>query len=105
MRIRAAVVGKDNAITIRSLDLAGPASHEVLVKIVAAGVCHTDLKCAGSNVLVKARPVVLGHEGAGVVEAVGTAVTELKAGDHVVMTFAYCGTLPELPGGRTRLLL
>ena len=92
MQIRAAVVGKDNAITIRPLELAGPGPHEVLVKIVAAGVCHTDLKCAGSNILVKARPVVLGHEGAGIVEAVGSAVTELKAGDHVVMTFAYCGT-------------
>lgn len=92
MQIRAAVVGKDNAITIRPLELKGPEPHEVLIKIVAAGVCHTDLKCAGSNILVKARPVVLGHEGAGVVEAVGSAVTELKAGDHVVMTFAYCGT-------------
>ncbi|MGK6315724.1 NAD(P)-dependent alcohol dehydrogenase [Neorhizobium sp. DT-125] len=92
MQIKAAVVGKDNTITIRPLELKGPQPHEVLVRIVAAGVCHTDLKCAGSNLLVKARPVVLGHEGAGIVEAVGTAVTELKAGDHVVMTFAYCGT-------------
>jgi aryl-alcohol dehydrogenase len=91
MQIRAAVVGKDNAITIRPLELKGPQPHEVLVRIVAAGVCHTDLKCAGSNVLVKARPVVLGHEGAGIVEAVGSAVTELKPGDPVVMTFAYCG--------------
>jgi aryl-alcohol dehydrogenase len=92
MQIRAAVVGSDNAITIRSLELKGPQPHEVLVKIVAAGVCHTDLKCAGSNLLVKARPVVLGHEGAGIVEAVGSAVAELAPGDHVVMTFAYCGT-------------
>jgi len=91
MQIRAAVVGADNEISIQALDLKGPAAHEVLVRIVACGICYTDVKCAASDALVKARPVVLGHEGSGIVEAVGSAVTELTPGDHVVMTFASCG--------------
>jgi len=90
-KIRAAVVSDGNVITLRELDLEGPAPYEVLVKIVATGVCHTDLKCAETDILVKKRPVVLGHEGAGIVEAVGSAVSDLQPGDHVVMTFAYCG--------------
>jgi aryl-alcohol dehydrogenase len=92
MKIKAAVVGEDNQITVRDLELSGPEPHEVLVRIVATGVCHTDLKCAETSLLTTKRPVVLGHEGAGIVEIVGSAVTELKPGDHVVMTFASCGS-------------
>jgi aryl-alcohol dehydrogenase len=79
---------------LEELEMAGPAAGEVLVKIVATGVCHTDLKSAelGSRV---PRPVVLGHEGAGIVQAVGAGVTKVAAGDHVVMTFGSCGHCPS----------
>lgn len=91
MKIRAAVTGEDNRLSLRDLELREPAADEVLVRIVATGVCHTDLKCAETDRLVKRRPVVLGHEGAGIVERVGESVAGLARGDHVVMTFPSCG--------------
>ena len=63
---------------------------EVLVRLVATGVCHTDLTCRDGFMALK-RPMVLGHEGAGFVERVGAGVTSLAAGDPVVMTFLSCG--------------
>jgi len=90
MKIRAAVFrdGTHNP-SMEELDLAGPRAGEVLVKLVATGVCHTDLKSSGPGPVPK--PVVLGHEGAGIVEAVGAGVTKVAKGDHVVMTFGFCG--------------
>ena len=90
MKISAALTTRPDSLDIVELDLAGPRDNEVLVRIVATGVCHTDLKSA-SAVSPVPRPVVLGHEGAGVVERVGSAVTKVVPGDHVVLTFAYCG--------------
>lgn len=91
MKIRGAVFRCDNGHSIiEDLDLSGPEPHEVLVRIVATGVCHTDLKAAGPGPCPK--PVVLGHEGAGVVEAVGANVSKVAVGDHVVMTFGSCGS-------------
>ena len=90
VEVRAAVLGEDSRLSLRSLALAEPGSGEVLVRVVAAGVCHTDLTCALPNSRVP-RPVVLGHEGAGIVETVGPGVDQLRPGDHVVMTFASCG--------------
>lgn len=94
MQIRAAVF-RDNTgkPTIEDLELTGPGPGEVLVKIVAAGVCHTDIKMAEVERVPK--PVVLGHEGAGVVEEVGPGVSEFQRGDHVVMSFGWCGTCPS----------
>jgi aryl-alcohol dehydrogenase len=90
LRIRAAVFWDETGRpTIESLDLSGPGPGEVLVRIVATGVCHTDHKAAGPGPSPK--PVVLGHEGAGVVVGVGAGVSKLAAGDHVVMTFGSCG--------------
>jgi aryl-alcohol dehydrogenase len=66
----------------------------VLVRMVATGVCHTDLKAAGDDSPVP-KPAVLGHEGAGVVEEVGAGVTKLAPGDAVVMTFDSCGRCPS----------
>ena len=94
MRITAAVFRDDSLRpSIEALELTGPGAGEVLVRIVATGVCHTDLKSAGPGTRIP-RPVVLGHEGAGVVEAVGAGRSELKPGDHVVMTFGSCGRCP-----------
>ncbi|HVV92121.1 MAG TPA: NAD(P)-dependent alcohol dehydrogenase [Hyphomicrobiales bacterium] len=91
MKIEAAVAkaGRPD-LALARLDLAGPGPGEVLVRIVAAGICHTDVKAADPGSAVPG-PVVLGHEGAGIVEAVGPGVTKVVPGDHVVLTFAYCG--------------
>ena len=74
---------------IERLKLEAPRSDEVLVRIVAAGMCHTDLMARDAPHLP--HPIVLGHEGAGVVEAVGADVRKLQPGDHVVLTFMFCG--------------
>ncbi len=91
MQITAAVF-RDATLkpSFETLDLTGPGPGEVLVRMVATGVCHTDAKAAGPESM-SPRPVVLGHEGAGVVEAVGQGVTKVAPGDHVVMTFGSCG--------------
>jgi aryl-alcohol dehydrogenase len=67
-----------------------PRPDEVLVRVVATGVCHTDM-VVRDQLFSTPLPMVLGHEGAGVVEAVGSAVTEVVPGDHVVMTYMWCG--------------
>lgn len=95
MKIRAAVFREYNLTpSIEELDMAAPRDDEVLVRITATGVCHTDLKTAGPGGR-SPRPVVLGHEGSGVVEAVGAAVTKVVPGDHVVMSFGSCGHCPS----------
>jgi aryl-alcohol dehydrogenase len=91
MKIEAAVAKAGTPeLALATLDLEGPGPGEVLVKIAATGICHTDVKSALEASPVPG-PVVLGHEGAGVVEAVGPGVTKVAPGDHVVLTFAYCG--------------
>jgi aryl-alcohol dehydrogenase len=72
-----------------SLHLDPPRPDEVLIRMVASGICHTDVAMRKSDRVCK--PVVLGHEGAGIVEAIGAGVRKVKVGDHVVMTFASCG--------------
>lgn len=89
--IRAAVLREPNGpfvIEKLTIDLPGP--NEVLVRIVAAGMCHTDLAVRGGD-LPTPLPVVLGHEGAGIVEAVGPGVQKVAPGDPVVLTFPSCG--------------
>lgn len=78
------------AFGLESVMLDSPRADEVLVRVVASGICHTDLG-ARSQLLPFRLPAVLGHEGSGVVEAVGTSVTSVRPGDHVVMSFAFCG--------------
>lgn len=78
------------AFELGEVQLDEPRPHEVLVRLVAAGVCHTDLGVA-SGALPFPLPGVLGHEGAGVVERVGDSVTGLAPGDHVLCSFASCG--------------
>lgn len=90
MKIRAAVAREAKApFSVEMLDLKTIQPDEVLVRIVATGLCHTDL-VVRDQLLPTPLPVVLGHEGAGVVEAVGWAVTSLQPGDHVVLGFAAC---------------
>lgn len=92
MKITAAVVPARGApFEIQSLDLAGPAADEVLLRIVATGMCQTDLHARDGYFPNLPYPVVCGHEGAGIVEAVGAAVTDLAPGDPVVVSFPWCG--------------
>jgi aryl-alcohol dehydrogenase len=89
MKIRAAVVrDPSGTFTIEDLDVEDPRDDEVLVRVAAVGMCHTDLAMRHGRV---PQPAVLGHEGAGVVERVGARVTKVHAGDHVVVTFLSCG--------------
>jgi aryl-alcohol dehydrogenase len=100
MRIEAAVVEKEGgAFGIETLELADPKADEVLVKIAGVGVCHTDLVCRDQYFPVPL-PCVFGHEGAGVVAAVGAAVTSLKPGDHVVLSFSSCRECPNCIAGK-----
>lgn len=77
-------------LQIEEVELEEPRADEIRVRMVAAGICHTDITMINTPERVPL-PIVLGHEGAGVVERVGGAVTELEPGDHVVLSFGYCG--------------
>ena len=95
MKIRAAVSREGQpAPVIETIDLSPPRADEVLVRIVAAGVCHTDVRAHKGGAVPTPRPVVLGHEGAGVVEAVGAGVLHVQPGDHVVLSGSSCGICP-----------
>jgi len=83
--------GLNQELTVEELDLAEPKEGEILVRMAASGVCHSDLSMANGT-LFGAFPVVLGHEGAGVVEAVGPGVESPAVGDHVVISWVpQCG--------------
>ena len=88
-------------ITVSHLELAGPRDTELLVRVQAAGVCHSDLSVVDGN-RVRPVPMLLGHEASGVVEEVGAAVTDIRSGQRVIMTFLpRCGECaPCQTGGR-----
>jgi len=89
--IKAAVVRKTGGpFQIETLVLEEPRPDEVLIRIVATGMCHTDM-VARDQLYTVPMPVVLGHEGAGVVEGVGSNVKKIAPGDHVVLTYMWCG--------------
>ena len=91
MKIDAYVVEEINAPFVReTLTIDEPGPGEVLVRVVATGVCHTDLNTQSGDMPLPL-PGVLGHEGSGVVEAVGEGVTAVEPGDHVVMGWPFCG--------------
>ncbi len=91
MRIQAAVVNnKGEDFQIDTVELDPPQSGEILVRMIASGICHTDINVKNQTHRVPA-PAVLGHEGAGIVEEVGPGVADLEVGDHVVLGFASCG--------------
>jgi S-(hydroxymethyl)glutathione dehydrogenase/alcohol dehydrogenase len=107
MRIRAAVLQDfGSPLEVQELDLAEPKTGEVLVRLVACGVCHTDLYTASGADPSGYAPTVLGHEGAGVVEGVGEDVTDLAPGDHVVTLFSpQCRECEHCRDERTNLCL
>ena len=107
MKIRAAVLEEFAApLVVQEVELAEPGPKEVLVRLVACGVCHTDLYTASGVDPSGYAPTVLGHEGAGVVERVGSDVTLLSEGDHVVTLFSpQCGECVHCVSPLTNLCL
>ena len=101
MKIRAAVLNamgatapfaKSKPLTIEEIELKSPGLGEVMVKIAAAGLCHSDLSVINGD-RPRPMPMALGHEASGVVHEVGPGVDDLKKGDHVVLVFVpSCGT-------------
>ena len=112
MKIRAAVLNAMDAkppfaesrpLSIEEIDLAPPGPGEILVKIAAAGLCHSDLSVINGH-RPRPMPMALGHEGAGIVEALGEGVTDLQRGDHVILVFVpSCGHCEPCAEGRPAL--
>jgi alcohol dehydrogenase (nicotinoprotein) len=104
MKTRAAVLrAAHQPFEVIELDLDGPRTDEVLIRYVAAGLCHSDLHLIDGD-LVPRFPIVGGHEGAGIIEEVGPGVTKVKPGDHVVCSFIpSCGTCRYCSTGRQSL--
>jgi S-(hydroxymethyl)glutathione dehydrogenase / alcohol dehydrogenase len=107
MKMQAAVLEEFGApLVVQEVDLADPGPGEVLVRLEACGVCHTDLYTASGADPSGYAPTVLGHEGAGVVERVGEGVTMVAPGDHVVTLFSpQCGKCIHCLSPRTNLCL
>ncbi|MCK9893473.1 NAD(P)-dependent alcohol dehydrogenase [Frankia sp. AgB32] len=83
--------GADQPYVLETVEINAPRPDEVLVRVVATGLCHTELLARKGMFGPKFLPAILGHEGAGVVEQVGSAVTAVVPGDHVVLSFDSCG--------------
>ena len=107
MKMRAAVLERfGEPLEVQEVDLAEPRAGEALVRLQACGVCHTDLYTASGADPSGYSPTVLGHEGAGVVEAVGPDVTLVAPGDHVVTLFSpQCGECVHCRSERTNICL
>jgi S-(hydroxymethyl)glutathione dehydrogenase/alcohol dehydrogenase len=105
MKSRAAVAWEaGKPLSIEQIDVAGPKAGEVLVRIVATGVCHTDAFTLSGADPEGMFPVILGHEGGGIVEEVGAGVTSLKVGDHVIPLYTpECGECKFCLSGKTNL--
>jgi aryl-alcohol dehydrogenase len=94
MRIKAAILrAAGQPFVIDEIDLDEPRANEVVVRVVSSGICHTDLATRDGDYKVP-MPCVLGHEGAGIVEQVGSNCTTVQPGDHVVIGFNTCGKCP-----------
>jgi S-(hydroxymethyl)glutathione dehydrogenase/alcohol dehydrogenase len=98
--VRAAVFDRPGRLSVEELELEAPRAREVLVRLGASGVCHSDLHVVDGE-WPRPTPVVMGHEGAGVVEAVGEDVRSVSVGDHVVLSwFNACGRCRHCVAGR-----
>lgn len=98
MKIAAAVAHDFNQpLKVEEAELDQPKIDEVMVKLVATGMCHADI--IATQFQMTPLPAVLGHEGAGIIEQVGTGVTNLKVGDHVILTVASCGECDQCLAG------
>jgi aryl-alcohol dehydrogenase len=101
MQITAAVVREcTGPFNLEHVELCEPRADEVLVEVAASGMCQTDLHARDGYYPAMRYPAIFGHEGAGIVRAVGSHVSELKVGDHVVMSYPWCGECPNCRGRR-----
>jgi aryl-alcohol dehydrogenase len=101
MEIKAAVIFENAGdFSIEQVELSEPNDDEVLVRIVGVGICHTDLGARDGHLPIPPPPSVFGHEGAGIVEKVGTRVTKVQPGDHVVLGWDYCGACKSCKSGK-----
>jgi S-(hydroxymethyl)glutathione dehydrogenase / alcohol dehydrogenase len=103
--MKAAVLYKFNEpFKVETAELQAPHQGEVLVKLAASGVCHSDLSFQRGYLPMIPLPYIIGHEGAGIVEEVGPGVTSVKKGDHVVLTWLYsCGRCRDCARGKPQL--
>ena len=100
MKTKAAVAfDAEKPLTITEVDLDEPRAGEVRIRIVASGVCHTDA-IVRDQWYPTPLPAVLGHEGAGVVDAIGPGVTKVEVGDHVLLSFDHCGECANCASGK-----
>jgi len=99
MKITAAVTREKGKYTVETVELAEPKANEVLIKMVACGICHTDFAVIEQFLPIQF-PYVAGHEGVGIVEKVGSAVDDLAPGDRVTITFPSCGKCEACYEGR-----
>ena len=100
MKITAAVISEfGTQFELQDLVLHDPRPDEIVVRMVAAGVCHSDISTR-DGIIPIGTPVVLGHEGVGKVESVGSTVTKVGVGDHVLLHAAGCGSCPDCDSGR-----
>src|SRR5215472_10639374 len=102
MRAQAVVVHSvADGPRLEDVEVDDPGHGEVLVRVAASGICGSDLHVVHGRSVIDAFPMVLGHEGAGVVEAVGDGVTSVGIGDHVVLAlYGPCGTCDQCRTGR-----
>ena len=100
MTVTTAAVAREvgSPFSIEALELEQPRSDEVRVRLVAVGICHTDVNCRNQVYDVRF-PIVLGHKGASVVEEIGESVEGLAIGDHVVLGYSSCGHCEQCRGG------
>ena len=99
MKITAAVTREKGSFNFETVELAEPKANEVLVKMVACGICHTDVAAIEHFIPVQF-PYVAGHEGVGIIEKVGSGVADLAPGDRVGMSFPSCGKCDSCKDGR-----
>ncbi|MFA9380883.1 MAG: alcohol dehydrogenase catalytic domain-containing protein, partial [Acetanaerobacterium sp.] len=99
MKLEAAVIfEKGQPFQFKELELDAPKFNEVLIKVTACGVCHTD-EVARQQIIPVPLPAVFGHEGCGVIEEVGPGVSNFKKGDRVGLSYGYCGTCEACRSG------
>jgi len=98
MQIKAAVSREKGKYAIEEVQIAEPKANEVLIRLVASGICHTDTAVMEQFLPAKL-PMVAGHEGVGVIEKVGPGVADLAVGDRVILSFPSCGVCPSCKAG------
>ena len=101
LTIRAAVLRRRGGpLSIETIEMEGPRDGEVLVRLIASGICHTDIGYVNEWYDASEGPLILGHEGAGIVEQVGKKVKGFRRGDHVVLSYQSCGACGACRSGR-----